>query len=246
MLKAFAPLFLLPFLLHASDDGADWRVLFDGKTLDGWFWEARGRETGVPPSWVIENGMLRTAPHRGNEVYLITKDSFRDFEFSFEWKGEAGANSGIKYRLQGFHSSAKPQGLTFEPDPAAPHRIEPIGLEYQITDDIGNRDALSTPRHAAGALYDYVAPSSAKLEPARPDVWHSSRIIARGLHIEHWLDGKCVVRVDLDSNETEASFSLSPRKSKDMLRRQERRESPLALQIHDGVVWFRNLRIRRL
>jgi len=239
-------LVLLPFLLLAAEETPAWRALFDGRSLDGWYWEARGSETGVPPSWVVENGMLRTAPHRGNEVYLLTRDSFGDFEFSFEWKGEAGANSGIKYRLQGFHSSAKSNGLTFEPDPAAQHRIEPIGLEYQITDDIGNRDALSTPRHAAGALYDYVAPSAAKTAPARPGVWHTSRIIARGLHIEHWLDGKCVVNVDLNSPEAEDSFAASPRKSKDMLRRQDRRESPLALQIHDGVVWFRNLRIRRL
>ena len=224
-----------------------WEPLFDGKSLAGWFWSVSGKHPiPGPPSWVAENGILRTTPHTGTPVYLISRASYGDFELRFEWKAEAGANSGIKYRLQGFHSSAKPS-LTRDPDPDAPHRIEPTGLEYQITDDVANPDAKSTPRHAAGALYDYIEPSpAAKPGPAKADVWHESRIVARGLHIEHWLDGQRVVNVDLDTPEAAALFARSPRKSKDMLRRQDRRESPIALQIHDGVVEFRNLAVRRL
>jgi hypothetical protein len=236
---------LLLGLASACMVAQDWQSLFDGKSLSGWTWEPVGRPgTGVPPSWIAGGGILRTAPRRGNEVYLLSRGTYRDFELEFEWNAEARSNSGIKYRLQGFSSKGKPE-LTYDPDPEAPHRIEPIGLEFQITDDVGNEDALSSPRHASGALYDYVEPSG-KSKPALAGTWHKGRIVARGLHIEHWIDGECVMKVNLDSAEAEASFAISKRKSASMHRKQARRESPIALQIHDGIVQFRNIRIRRL
>ncbi len=224
--------------------GQTWQPLFDGKSLNGWVWEVPEKQPASTPSWVAEDGVLRCTPGVGKQVYLITRGAYRDFELRFEWKAEARANSGVKYRLQGFSSKNKPD-LTYDPDPESPNRIEPVGLEYQITDDLANPDALSTPRHAAAAVYDYIEPSKEKAGPAKPDVWHTSRIVARGLHIEHWLDEKRVVNIDFDSPEAEASFAISTRKSAGLLRKQERRESPIALQIHDGVVWFRNLQIRR-
>ena len=216
------------FILAALMAQGGSRDLFDGKSLDGWMWS---REEAPPvPSWVARDGMLVTTPGQGKEVYLLTKESFEDFDFTFEWRAEAGANSGVKYRIQSYGESTR--------------RIEPTGLEYQITDDVTNPDALSTVRHSAGALYDYVAP--AKKGPAVAKVWHQSRIVARGLHVEHWLDGVKVVDVDLDSEAAEKSFALSTRQSKVMLRKQAVRRSPIALQIHDGVVEFRNLKIQTL
>ena len=202
--------------------------MFDGKSLDGWMWS---REVAPPkPSWVARDGMLVATPGQGKEVYLLTQESFEDFDFTFEWRAEAGANSGVKYRIQSYGESTR--------------RIEPTGLEYQITDDVTNPDALSTVRHSAGALYDYVAP--VKKGPAVAKVWHQSRIVARGLHVEHWLDGAKVVDVDLDSEAAEKSFEGSTRQSRFMLRKQAVRKSPIALQIHDGVVEFRNLKIQTL
>jgi len=202
--------------------------LYDGTSLDGWFWS---HEANPPtPSWVSNKGILATSPGKGKEVYLLTKKSFEDFDFSFEWRAEPRANSGVKYRIQEYGNSSS--------------RIEPVGLEYQITDDEANPDALSSPRHSAGALYDYVAP--AKSRPALPNVWHQSRILVRGLHLEHWLDGEKVVDTNFDSPAAAASFNLSKRESRHMLRKQEKRQSPIALQIHDGVVEFRSLVIRQL
>jgi hypothetical protein len=208
---------------------ADAQPIFDGHSLNGWRWTDES-SPAVEPSWEAGDGILRTAK-KGVEVYLLTRETFTDFDFEFEWKAERGANSGIKYRMQSFGKSDS-------------GRIEPTGLEFQITDDLSNPDALSTPRHSAGALYDYVAPE--KPAPATPDVWHKGRIVARGLHIEHWIDGSRVVNVDLDSPFAAGEFAKSTRRSATMLRKQEKRESPLALQFHDGEVQFRNLRIRRL
>ncbi|MFO0339999.1 MAG: DUF1080 domain-containing protein, partial [Acidobacteriota bacterium] len=167
--------------------------LFDGKSLKGWYWTRGG--AAPAPSWEARGGVLRTTPGVGKEVYLLSEAEFEDFDFSFEWRAEAGANSGIKYRIQMYGESGQ--------------RLEPVGLEYQITDDERNADALSTPRHAAGAIYDYVAPRKGRLAAA--EVWHRGRIVVRGLHVEHWLDGERVVNVDLDSAEAEASFQQSKR-----------------------------------
>ncbi len=207
---------------------ADPIPLFDGKSLEGWFWS---HDPNPPqPSWQAMDGILRTTPSQGKPVYLLTRDTFDDFDFTFEWRAEPGANSGVKYRIQSWGNPTK--------------RLEPTGLEYQITDDIANPDALSTPRHTAGALYDYAAPTKSK--PARPNQWHKSRILVQGLHVEHWLDGEKVIHLDLDSPEAAASFEQSPRQSRHALRKQAIRQSHIALQIHDGVVEFRNLQLTRL
>ncbi len=167
----------------------------------------------------------------GKDVYLLSEATFTDFELRFEWRCAPGGNSGIKYRVQRYGDSAR--------------RIEPTGLEYQITDDETNRDALSTPKHGCGAIYDYVAPR--KRGPAKASVWHKGGIVARGLHIEHWLDGECVVQVDLDSEYARAQFEQSQRvESRRILRLQEKRESLIALQLHDEEILFRAIRARRL
>jgi hypothetical protein len=219
-----------------------WTPLFDGRSLSGWTWST---EANPPqPSWAVENGVLRTTPGKGKETYLLTRESFSDFELSFEWKAEASANSGVKYRFQGYWVG-EPGAGKLSSAPGGPGRIEPVALEYQIADDEKNSDAVSDPKHATAAIYEYRAAN--KPAPARANVWHEGRIVARGPHIEHWLDGVKVVDVSLDSPDMQQAFQSSRRRgSSPILAKHERRSSPIALQFHDGDVRFRNIRIRRL
>jgi len=215
-----------------------WRPLIHDSTLDGWTWSTSANSPA--PSWTVENGILRTTPDHGERLYLLTRDSFSDFELEFEWKAEEGANSGIKYRFQGYWSDRQ---VTQEP--GGSNRIEPVALEYQIADDERHPDALKDDKHSTAALYEYWTAS--KSGPPKAGVWHQGRIIAKGKHIEHWLDGKLVVHIDVDSPEVQQAFAQSSRRgSSPLLAKHERRNSPIALQFHDGVVWFRNLRIRNL
>jgi hypothetical protein len=215
-----------------------WLLLFDGRSLDGWQWST---DLNPPlPSWAAEDGLLRTTPEKGTRVYLLTRDSFSNYELKFDWKMEPEANSGVKYRFQGYWVDGKLQA-----SPSGSGRIEPVALEYQIIDDQRHPDAKDNPRHATAAIYEYRA--AVKDGPVQPGIWHTTRIVARGLHIEHWLNGKKVLDVELDSPEMQKEFQLSRRRgSSPVLARHERRESPIALQFHDGIVWFRNLKIRRL
>src|SRR4051812_676679 len=68
---------------------AQWRVLFDGKSLDAF----RGYKTDkVPGGWHIADGTLAKDTRVED---LVSKDEFGDFELEVDWKiGEAG-NSGI-------------------------------------------------------------------------------------------------------------------------------------------------------
>ena len=161
-------------------------------------------------------------------MYLISRDSFTDFDLSFEWNGEAACNSGIKYRFQGYWVDGQ-----LHQTPAGRGRIEPVALEYQIADDERNPDALADPKHSTAAIYEYWPPD--KRGPAKPNVWHTGRIVAQGLHIEHWLDGRKAVDVSLDDAQVQDAFRRSSRRgSSPILARHERRSSPIALQMHDG------------
>jgi hypothetical protein len=191
--------------------------LFAGSSLAGWWWSL---EPNPPsPSWVAESGVLRTAPGQGTPGYLLTRETFSDFDLTFEWNSEAGGNSGIKYRFQGYWVDGK---LVAEPE-----------------------GAFSDAKHSTAAVYEYWPAS--KAGPAKANVWHSGRIVVKGLHVRHWLNGRKVVDIRLDAPEVQQSFAASPRKgSSPVLARHERRSSPIALQFHDGIVKFRNLKIRRL
>ena len=76
-----------------------------------------------------------------------------------------------------------------------------VGFEYQVID---NSDVRNSPKQTAGALYDMVAPSA---QAARPvGEFNHSRILVRGNHVEHWMNGVKVVDSALNSSEALAGI----------------------------------------
>jgi Domain of Unknown Function (DUF1080) len=121
-------------------------------------------------------------------------------------------------------------------------RVEryPTGIEYQLTDDPRNADAISKLTHRTGALYDMIAPTTAELRPA--DQFNESRIVNEGQHVEHWLNGRKVVEYEFGSEAlkqalAKSKFSGEPRFA-------VKSSGYLELQNHGDEVWFRNMRIR--
>jgi len=78
----------------ASLQGGEVKVLFDGKSLEGW----RGRDD----LWSVEDGMIvgRTTeadPIAQNTFLILDQEIEGDFELMLQFKLEGG-NSGIQYR----------------------------------------------------------------------------------------------------------------------------------------------------
>ena len=116
------------------------------------------------------------------------------------------------------------------------------GLEYQIVDDAAPeaRDA----KRRSGAMYALVAPSD---PPAvGPGVFHKGRIVVWGDEVEHYLNGKRVVRMKLRSAEMEAAFDACKVGYIKRLRPLEKRVTPIAITHHGSAVWYRNVRVRAL
>ena len=241
-----APLLLLvlqttssrPNELTGAELNAGWQLLFDGRTFIGW--RGLGYDSVPTAHWTVENGAIKKIasgtvptlpdgqPLRGGD--LMTVDSFADFELTWEWKVTPGANSGVKYNVSEEFSVAQ------APNHAA------LGFEYQILDDDRHEDG-QLPSHRAGALYDLIAPGSRKqLRPVGE--WNQSRVIFRGNHGEHWLNGQKIVEFDLGTAHMDSLLAKS--KYRTIQGFANRRRGHIVLQDHGDEVYFRNLKVREL
>ena len=226
-----------PNVLSPAEQRDGWRLLFDGKTFSGW--RGLGYDSVPTAHWKIENGAIRKIadgdvprladgqPAAGGD--LMTSDTYRDFELTWDWKISRAGNSGVKYNVSEEISMA-----------AAPNHAA-LGFEYQMLDDSLHEDN-KVPSHRAGALYDLIAPTANKtLKPVGE--WNSSRLVFRGNHGEHWLNGVKVVEFDLGTPLMDSALARS--KYKSIPKFGEKRAGHIVLQDHVDEVFFRNLKIRR-
>lgn len=217
--------------LTEAEKKAGWRLLFDGKSLEGW----RGfHKKNVPLGWAVEDGCIKKVPGTGELGQaggdMITNGQFDNFEFSIEWKLSPGGNSGIKYLVS---ESLPPKGKSG------------ISFEMQVLDDARHPDAKMgiAGNRTSGALYDLIAPSKGKiLKPVGE--FNQSSIVVKGNHIEHWLNGVKVVEFERGSDEFKALIAKS--KFKDTKGFGEFARGHILLQDHGDAVWYRNIKIRSL
>jgi len=205
-----------------------WKSLFDGTSLDAWrIYKSdkapkmcAGGETTA--GWEIKDGVLQKD---GNANDLASKDQFGDFELELEWKiGEAG-NSGVFYRGTEEYNA-----------------IYWRAAEYQLLDNVNAEDNKKD-NHLAGSVYDlFAAPKDAAKAAGQ---WNQTRIVAKGPHVEHWLNGKKVAQYDLGSAEWQAAYAASK-----FTRYPNFAKAPkgyLGIQgNHPGTLALRNIRIREL
>jgi hypothetical protein len=200
-----------------------WKLLFNGQNMDGW----RTFKNKENDSWEVVDGALHCKPKEAAEkrADILTTDQYGDFELTFDWKVAPGDNSGVIYRA------------TEEFD-------EPYlaGPEYQVIDDKGYPDKLS-PTQTSGSNYDmHAAPDNKPINP--PGEWNKGKIVAKGNHVEHWLNGTKVVEYEINSADWKKlkagskwknakGYGIAPRGHVD-------------LQDHGGEVWYRNIMIKTL
>ncbi len=218
---------------HRAQEGGEWRPLFDGRSTAGW----RGfRQQTMPDGWKALDGALTrvgkgglprrsgSSPSPAEAGDIVTVDQFADFELALEWRIAPGGNSGVFYHV------TEDVDVIWHGAP-----------EMQVIDDGGYKEPLK-PAQKSGSNYDLHPPSRDATKPAGS--WNQTRILVKGDHVEHWLNGVRVVEYDLWSADWEARVKAS--KFNEHPRYGRARRGHLGLQDHGDAVAFRNIRIREL
>lgn len=213
---------------------AGWIRLFDGVSSQGW----KGAFIDHFPEkgWQIADGQIMVDPSGGKESTnggdIVTTALFSDFELLVDFKLTEGANSGIKYFV----------------DPAQPKPANPrsaLGLEFQVLDDERHPDAKLgiNGNRKLGSLYDLIAVPTDK--PVRPiGEWNTARIISKGNHVEHWLNGMKLFSYERGSDAFKTLIAGS--KFKDIPGFGLVKSGRILLQDHGNRVYFKNIYLRRL
>ncbi|MGQ0539384.1 MAG: 3-keto-disaccharide hydrolase [Gemmatimonadaceae bacterium] len=200
--------------MSASQPG--WTALFDSTSTAAW----RGFQRGeLPNGWQVVDGALTRVAAGGD---IVTRGQYGDFELELEWKVSPKGNSGIFFRVT-------------EAD-SATYRTGP---EMQVLDDAGHPDGRNR-LTSAGSNYGLYAAPAGVVKPAGE--WNQVRLVVRGPHVEHWLNGQKVVEYELWSADWEAKVAAS--KFAEWPGYGRARRGHIALQDHGDWVAFRNIRIR--
>jgi hypothetical protein len=242
LLGRAAPALAAPNQLTPEEKAAGWRLLFDGKTPQGW----RGYKDQHFPAhgWKIEDGTLHCEKSNGRPNGgggdLVTTQRFDDFELRWEWKLEAGGNSGLKYFVVARKLGTGSYPKMFGGDDGTAL----VGLEYQMLDDGAHPDAKNGPSRTTGALYTLLAPQASEKQLHPPGQWNESRLVVLGTKVEHWLNGHKVVIYNLADPTISAAIAAS--KYGQVPGVGQKAPTLLLLQDHGFDVWFRNLKLRPL
>lgn len=220
----------IPNQLSKDEKKDGWRLLFDGETVNSW--RGVNKENFPEKGWHIEDGNLvvekAEGVESGNGGDIITVDEYSDFELCFEFKLTEGANSGVKYFVTEQYGS----------------KGSVIGLEYQILDDKNHPDAklgLKGNRMLA-SLYDLI-PAKDK-NAAWLGYWNKGKLILKGNHVEHWLNGIKVVEYERNNQMFDALVAYSKYKDYEGFGNWEM--GHILLQDHGDEVHFRNIKIKIL
>ncbi|WP_026475246.1 3-keto-disaccharide hydrolase [Alkaliflexus imshenetskii] len=221
---------LIPNTLSKSEVEQGWKLLFDGKTSDGWV-NVYNNSSFPEEGWVIQHGMIAAVPDRPDArvrgACIVTTEKFRAFELQFEFNYAEGANSGVKYGLGN-------GGVT-------------IGLEYQILDDKRHPDANggTLGNRRLSSLYDLIPAERLGELTNGPNEWNYGKVILfPDNRVEHWLNGVKVLEYVRGSSIYNVLVAHS--KYNEFKGFGPMEASPILLQYHQDEVKFRSIKIREL
>jgi hypothetical protein len=209
--------------LTPGEAAAGWRLLFDGKTTQGW--HIYGKPGQPVSGWKVENGELNALGITPEGADIVSDEQFDSFELSLEWKIAPAGNSGIFFHVV--------------EDTAKYDYLYVTGPEYQLVDDKGFPEPLQDWQKSAAnyAMHPVADP------PTKPvGEWNLSRLIVDGPHVEHYLNGVKTVEYDLWTPEWERLKAEG--KWKDHPDYGLARTGHIGLQDHGVQSWFRNIKLR--
>ncbi|MEO7964902.1 MAG: DUF1080 domain-containing protein [Gemmatimonadaceae bacterium] len=213
------PFSLAHFAMADATQRPEWTSLFNGKTTQGWH---PYKKPGTPVTgWEVVDGAI-TRVGKGGDI--VTDAEFGDFELELAWKLKPVGNSGIFYRAT-----------------ETTDDIYENATEMQVLDNIRHPDN-KTPLTLAGANYAlYPAPADA-VKPVGE--WNAVRIVAKGAHVEHWLNGRKVVDYEMWSPDWEGRVKKS--KFAEFPTYGRAKKGHVGLQDHGDWVAYKSIRVREL
>ncbi len=203
-------------VLTDQERAAGWRLLFDGKTTDGWACTDSNSK-----GWIIENGTIYYNRQGGG--YFHTNDRFGNFEAKIDFMVDKRTNSGIFFRWDNLD------------DPVQ------TGIEMQLLDSAGR---ARPGKHDCGAIYDILEPSENAMKPALQ--WNTVSIMCRGRYITMTMNDRRIIRMDLDKYTEPHKNLDGTRNKFGTAYKDMPRGGHIGFQAHGGKVWFRNIKIRVL
>ncbi len=227
---------LTAFADEPAKNASEFVTLFNGTDLDGW--------DGDPRFWSVKDGVIhgestKELTPKGNTFLIWTGGKPQDFELRLSFRCTATNNSGIQYR------STRVSGKGIGNDWVLKGYQHELRNENKfpnvpsfIYDERGSRGRICLVGEKAvwtsegkKVLDNSLIDAAAFKELMNIDDWNDVVIIAKGNHIQHFLNGKLV----LDFTDEHPKLALH--------------EGVIALQIHAGApMWteFKNIQLREI
>ncbi len=222
--------------LSDNEQRKGWRLLWDGKTTNGW--RLANYDTFPTVGWAIQDGVLKVLGTKKDTLVksgdIITDKEFSNFELEMDFKVNTGGNSGLKYFVVEDRTKKAGTGL---------------GPEFQILDDKVHPDAKMGVggNRTTASLYDLItaenlSEGSKEKRMNAPGKWNKLRLVVKDGHVEHWLNNLKMVEYDRYSQifrnliakskyNTYPNFAQAP-------------AGHILLQDHGDEVHFRSIKIR--
>lgn len=214
-----------PNHLTKSEQLSGWKLLFDGQSANHW---RNYQKDTLSNGWKIEDGALVRADQGAGDI--ITKDKYKFFELSVEYKISEGGNSGIMFHVT-------------EDNPRAWNS----GPEIQVQDNVKGHD-----KQLAGWLYQLYQPTapswvgdSQVLDATRPvGEWNQIFLRIAPNQCEVSMNGNLYYRFKMGDKDWKEKVAAS--KFAKFEGFGAAGEGHVCLQDHGNWVAFRNIKIREL
>jgi hypothetical protein len=208
---------------RAQEDG--FVSIFNGKDLSGWRGDSH---------WSVEDGAItgKTTPDT-----LLTYNTFliweggqpSDFELRLQYK-IVGGNSGVQYRSR-VVDEAKYVVSGYQADIDSSPRYTGMNYEEKARAFLAQRGEKATIAADSSKQVEMIGDKDELQKKVKSEDWNDYTIIARGNHLQHFVNGALMSEV-IDNQKDKAASS-----------------GVIALQVHQGppmTVQFKNMRLKEL
>lgn len=203
-----------PNTLTDAEKAAGWKLLFDGKTTNGW---RNYQKTDIGPGWKVENGELVRGTEKGGDI--VTADKYGAFELSLDYNISPGGNSGLMY-----------------------HVTEESRLPWHTGPEVQIQDVASAAKdpQRSGWLYQLYKSEKDTTKPAGE--WNTLRILVTPEKCATWMNGELYYEYvkgskDWDEKVAKSKFATQANFGKPT-------SGHICLQDHNNPVKFRNIKVR--